>query len=169
MAERRNFRDTLEPIIYLNSSFVIAHCDRGDPFHLECRDFFGRLQAEGTICVVSDFVYNEVAFYILRQALMREARRTGQRWEDVLRVAPHVFQEAMNRVEIVRADLEQRTFALPVTETTRDLAFTLMRQYNLLPTDAYHVAVALDAGVSALVSLDEDLLAVDGIIVYMPT
>ena len=169
MAERRNFRDTLEPIIYLNSSFVIAHCDRGDPFHLECRDFFGRLQAEGTICVVSDFVYNEVAFYILRQALMREARRTGQRWEDVLRIAPHVFQEAMNRVEIIRADLEQRTLALPVTETARDLAFTLMRQYNLLPTDAYHVAVALDAGVSALVSLDEDLLAVDGIVVYMPT
>ena len=169
MAERRNFRDTLEPIIYLNSSFVIAHCDRGDPFHLECRDFFGRLQAEGTICVVSDFVYNEVAFYILRQALMREARRTGQRWEDVLRVAPHVFQEAMNRVEIIRADLEQRTLALPVTETARDLAFTLMRQYNLLPTDAYHVAVALDAGVSTFVSLDEDLLSVNGIIVYMPT
>jgi len=169
VAEKRNFHDALEPIIYLNSSFIIAHCDRGDPFHLECRDFFGRLQAEGTICVVSDFVYNEVAFYILRQALMREARRTGQRWEDVLRVAPHVFQEAMNRVEIVRADLEQRTLALPVTETARDLAFTLMRQYNLLPTDAYHVAVALDAGVSAFVSLDEDLLAVDGIVVYMPT
>jgi len=169
VAERRNFHDALEPIVYLNSSFVIAHCDRGDPFNLECHDFFDRLQAEGVICIVSDFVYNEVAFYILRQALMREARRTGQRWEDVLRVAPHVFQEAMNRVEIVRADLEQRTLALPVTETARDLAFTLMRQYNLLPTDAYHVAVALDAGVSAFVSLDEDLLAVDGIVVYMPT
>ena len=169
MAEKRNFHDALEPIIYLNSSFIIAHCDRGDPFHIDCRDFFDRLQAEGVICVVSDFVYNEVAFYILRQALMGEARRTGQRWEDVLRIAPHVFQEAMNRVEIIRADLEQRTLALPVTETARDLAFTLMRQYNLLPTDAYHVAVALDAGVSALVSLDEDLLVVDGIVVYMPT
>jgi len=166
VAERRNFHDALEPIVYLNSSFVIAHCDRGDPFHLECRDFFDRLQAEGVICVVSDFVYNEVAFYILRQALMREARRTGQRWEDVLRVAPHVFQEAMNRVETVRADLERRTIALPITENVRDLAFTLMRQYNLLPTDAYHIAVALDAGVSAFVSLDEDLLAVDGIAVY---
>lgn len=166
MAERRNFHDALEPIVYLNSSFVIAHCDRGDPFHFECRDFFDRLQAEGAICVVSDFVYNEVAFYILRQALMREARRTGQRWEDVLRVAPHVFQEAMNRVEIVRTDLEQRTITLTITETARDLAFSLMRQYNLLPTDAYHVAVALDAGVSAFVSLDEDLLAVNGIAVY---
>ena len=169
MAEKRNFHDALEPIIYLNSSFIIAHCDRGDPFHIDCRDFFDRLQAEGVICIVSDFVYNEVAFYILRQALMREARRTGQRWEDVLRIAPHVFQEAMNRVEIIRADLEQRTLALPVTETARDLAFTLMRQYNLLPADAYHVAVALDAGVSAFVSLDEDLLVVDGIVVYMPT
>ena len=168
MAERRNFHNALEPIIYLNSSFVIAHCDRSDPFHLECRDFFDRFQAEGVICVVSDFVYNEVAFYILRQALMREARRIGQRWEDILRVAPHVFQEAMNRVETVRADLERRTIALPITENVRDLAFTLMRQYNLLPTDAYHVAVALDAGVSTFVSLDEDFLAVDGITVYMP-
>ncbi|MFA0740743.1 MAG: hypothetical protein DFNUSKGM_000850, partial [Candidatus Fervidibacter sacchari] len=76
---------------------------------------------------------------------------------------------AMNEVEIVRAELERRTILLPVTETAHNLAFTLMRQYNLLPADAYHVAVALDAGVSALVSLDEDLLAVDGIVVYMPT
>jgi predicted nucleic acid-binding protein len=41
-----------------------------------------------------------------------------------------------------------------------------MRHYNLLPTDAYHVAVAVDAGVNAFASLDEDLLAVDGIAVY---
>ncbi|MCS7193257.1 MAG: PIN domain-containing protein [Armatimonadetes bacterium] len=41
-----------------------------------------------------------------------------------------------------------------------------MRRYNLLPTDAYHVAVALDAGVNSFVSLDEDLLNVDSIIVY---
>ncbi len=166
MAERRNFLDALEPIVYLNSSFVIAHCDRGDPFHLECRDFFDRLQAEGVICVVRDFVYNEVAFYILRQALMSEAQRTGQRWEDVLRSAPHIFQTAMNEVEAVKAEIDRSTFYLPTSEGAKDLAFTLMRQHNLLPTDAYHVAVALDAGVSAFVSLDEDLLAVDGIDVY---
>jgi len=166
VAERRNFHDILEPIVYLNSSFVIALRARRDPFHHECRIFFDRLQAEGVVCVVSDFVYNEVAFYILRRSLLREAQRTGQRWEDVLRTVPYVFQTAMNEVEVVKAEIDRSTVYLPTSESVKDLAFTLMRQYNLLPTDAYHVAVALDAGVSAFVSLDEDLLAVDGNAVY---
>jgi len=166
VAERRNFHDAIEPIVYLNSSFVIACWDDRDPFHFECQMFLGRLQAEGIVCVVSDFTYNEVAFYILRQALMSEARRTGQRWEDVLRSAPRIFQTAMNEVEVVKAEIDRSTVYLPTSESAKDLAFVLMRQYNLLPTDAYHVAVALDAGVSAFVSLDEDLLAVDGIAVY---
>jgi predicted nucleic acid-binding protein len=168
LSERRNFHEALEPVIYWNTSFVIARWDINDPFHHECVAFSQRLMAEGVVCVVSDFTYNEFAFHIIHRELLRESRRTGQWWRNVLRNQPHVFQAAMNEVEIVRAELERRTILLPVTETAHDLAFTLMRQYNLLPTDAYHVAVALDAGISAFVSLDEDLLAVDGITVYMP-
>jgi predicted nucleic acid-binding protein len=41
-----------------------------------------------------------------------------------------------------------------------------MHQYSLLPTDAYHVATALDHGINAFASLDDDFLRVDGIIVY---
>ncbi|MFN3423020.1 MAG: type II toxin-antitoxin system VapC family toxin, partial [Armatimonadota bacterium] len=153
MAEKRNFHDILEPIVYLNSSFVIASWDRRDLFHRDCHFFFDRLIVEGVICVISDFVYNEVSFYILRQALMREARRTGRRWEDIMHTMPGVFQSAMDEVELVKAELDRRTIALPIAETARELAFSLMRRYNLLPTDAYHVAVALDAGVNAFVSL----------------
>ncbi len=166
MAERRNFHDPLEPVVYLNSSFVIACWDDRDPFHFESQAFLRRMQAEGIVLVISDFTYNEVAFYILRQALLREARRTGQRWEDVLRTVPQVFQAAMDEAETVKAELDRSTIYLPTSEGAKDLAFTLMRRYNLLPTDAYHVAVALDAGVIAFVSLDEDLLSVDGIAVY---
>ncbi|MCS7192737.1 MAG: PIN domain-containing protein, partial [Armatimonadetes bacterium] len=151
MAEKRNFHDDLEPIVYLNSSFVIAFWDRRDLFHHDCLHFFKRMEMEGTICVVSDFVYNEVAFYILREALIREARRVGQRWEEVMRTMTHVFQTAMDEVELVKSELDRRTIALSITESTRELAFSLMRRYNLLPTDAYHVAVALDAGVNAFV------------------
>ncbi|MFN4180856.1 MAG: type II toxin-antitoxin system VapC family toxin [Armatimonadota bacterium] len=153
-------------MVYLNSSFAIALRARHDPFHHECNAFFNRLQIEGVICVISDFVYNEVAFYILRRFLMREAIRTGQKWEDILQTVPQVFQTAMNEVESVKAELDRSTVYLPTSESAKDLAFTLMRRYNLLPTDAYHVAVALDAGVNAFVSLDEDLLNVDGIVVY---
>ncbi|MCS7265379.1 MAG: type II toxin-antitoxin system VapC family toxin [Armatimonadetes bacterium] len=166
MAERRNFHDALEPIVYLNSSFVIACWDDRAPFHFESQTFLRRMQAEGIVLVVSDFTYNEVAFYILRQALLREAKRIGQRWENVLRTLPHIYQTAMNEVENVKAEMDLGAVYLSTSESAKDLAFTLMRRYNLLPTDAYHVAVALDAGVNAFVSLDEDLLNVDGIIVY---
>ena len=165
MAERRNFLDALEPFI-LNSSFVIAYWDDRDPFHLECQAFLNRLKAEEIVCVVSDFTYNEVAFFILRQALIQEARRTGQRWEEVLRTNPHIFQAAMDGVELVKTELDRSTVYLPTSESAKDFAFTLMRHYNLLPTDAYHIAVAVDASVNAFASLDEDLLAVDGIAVY---
>jgi predicted nucleic acid-binding protein len=166
VAERRNFLDALEPFI-LNSSFVIACWDDRDPFHLECQAFLNRLlKAEEIVCVVSDFTYNEVAFFILRQALIQEARRTGQRWEEVLRTNPHIFQAAMDEVELVKTELDRSTVYLPTSESAKDFAFTLMRHYNLLPTDAYHIAVAVDASVNAFASLDEDLLAMDGIAVY---
>ncbi len=166
LSEQRNFHDALEPIVYLNSSFIIAYWQPNDPFHNECVAFSKRLQNEGIICVVSDFTYNEVAFHILHQALLQEARKTGQWWKHVMRLNPQVFQAAMDEVELIKAELERNSLLLPVTEIAHDLAFALMRRYNLLPTDAYHVAVALDAGVNAFISLDEDLLNVDSIVVY---
>ncbi len=166
LAEKRNFHDIIEPIVYLNSSFIIALRAWHDPLHHECNTFFNRLQMEGTVFVISDFVYNEVAFYILRRSLVREAVRTGQKLEDILQTVPQVFQTAMNEVESVKAELDRSTIYLPTSETTKDLAFTLMGRYNLLPTDAYHVAVALDAGINTFVSLDRDLLNVDGIVAY---
>ena len=41
-----------------------------------------------------------------------------------------------------------------------------MRRYPLLPTDAYHIATALESDVAAFATLDTDFLQVDGIIVY---
>ncbi len=53
-----------------------------------------------------------------------------------------------------------------VTEQVRERAFALMETYGLLPTDAYHIAIGLESGVTAFASLDIDFLRVDGIIVY---
>lgn len=72
----------------------------------------------------------------------------------------------MDEVELVKTELDRSTVYLPTSESAKDFAFTLIRHYNLLPTDACHIAVAVDASVNAFASLDEDLLAVDGIAVY---
>jgi predicted nucleic acid-binding protein len=52
--------------------------------------------------------------------------------------------------------------------STFDDALWLMERFNLLPTDAFHIAIAQFFGIKAIVSLDPDLIRVDGIIVYAP-
>jgi predicted nucleic acid-binding protein len=165
-AERRNFHDRLEGVIYWNSSFATAYFDDTEAYHRQCLEFANRLETERVLSVSSDFVHNELAFVFIRDALLAEARRTGQHWRDVYRHRSDIVIATMPQAQVNRAELNRLTLLLPVPDTVQNRAFQLMEAYALLPTDAYHVAIALDAGVSAFVSLDEDLLRVDGIIVY---
>jgi predicted nucleic acid-binding protein len=52
--------------------------------------------------------------------------------------------------------------------STFDDALWLMERFNLLPTDAFHIAIAQSFGIKAIFSLDPDFIRVDGIIVYAP-
>jgi predicted nucleic acid-binding protein len=45
-------------------------------------------------------------------------------------------------------------------------AESILSNYSILPTDAFHIATALSHGVAAFATLDEDFLKVDGITVY---
>ena len=165
-AIKRDFTDVLEPVVYWDSSFAIARVDRTDPWHNECMSFAASMQAEGVLCIVSELVYNELAFHIIKGHLVEEARRIGRHWTDVKRARPDLVAAIMLRVESLWEELERLTISLSVTENARSLACRLMREYALLPTDAYHIAVALDAGVNAFVSLDEDFRTVDDVVVY---
>jgi predicted nucleic acid-binding protein len=165
-AQRRTFHDPLESVIYWDASFAIARLHGDHDYHAECVDLARRLDTERILSIVSDLVHDELAFYTIKSALMAEARRTGQRWQEVYRQRPNLVIATMPQVQTNRAELNRMTLLLPIPETVQDRAFQLMGTYALLPTDAYHVAIALDAGVNALVSLDEDLLRVDGSIVY---
>ncbi len=165
-AERRSFHDALEPIIYWDTTFPIAFTVLADPWHAECEKFRSRLEAELILSVTSDFVYDEFAFYLVKAALTAEGKRTGKRWLDVKREQPHFIATAMPDVEVAKAEVDRVTMKLSTSDTVTERAFRLMRNYSILPTDAYHIAVALDAGVNCFVSLDGDFLRVDDIIVY---
>jgi predicted nucleic acid-binding protein len=165
-AERRSFADPLEPVVYWDTSFAIARLRVNHPYHAEALNFAHRLDAEAILSTSSDFVHNELAFVVIRDALMAEGRRTGQYWRDVYRQRLDLVIATLPQVQANRAELNRLTLSLPVPETVQDRAFQLMEAYALLPTDAYHAAIALDAGVNTCVSLDEDLRRVDGLIVY---
>jgi predicted nucleic acid-binding protein len=153
-AERRSFQDALEEVIYWDSSFAIAALIDTHPYHAECLDFRQRLEREGILSVGSDFVHNELAFHVLRDALAAEGQRTGQSWRTVHRQRPDVFLATMPQVDTYRADLNRMTLKLPLTDAVGARAFQLMRDFALLPTDAYHIAVALEAGVTAFTTLE---------------
>jgi predicted nucleic acid-binding protein len=165
-AERRTFDDALEPFIYWDSSFAIAHVLDTEFYYAPCLAFGQRLDAEGIISTSSEFVHNELAFRVLRGELVLEARRTEQHWQEVARRRPDIILATMPQIEANRVELNHLTISLPINVAVQTRAFDLMRQFALLPTDAYHVAVALESGVSAFATLDEDFLRVEGIIVY---
>ena len=79
---------------------------------------------------------------------------------------PNFISGIMPDVEVKTNELNDLTLWLPTSEQVKEKAFQLMSDYSLLPTDAFHIAVALENGVNSFATLDEDFLSVDGIIVY---
>ena len=165
-AERRNFNYRLSPIIYWYATFSIAFTDKTHGAHDDCRAFALRLEAEGSLSVASDFTYNELAFFAIRRRLAAEGRRHGLHWAELYKAQPDALQLAVPDIDAAIAALDAATLHLATPTSVRDSALKLIMDFNLLPTDAYHVAVALEADVNTFVTLDEDFLRVDGIIVY---
>ncbi|MBM3237057.1 type II toxin-antitoxin system VapC family toxin [Candidatus Poribacteria bacterium] len=165
-AECRNFRDPIEPILYLDATYAIATLDETEAYHSDCANFYERLESESVLSVVSDLVYNELAFHRIKAAMTIEGIRTNQHWLDVKRNRPNFIATIMPDVESKKAELNCMVLKLSIGDAVTERAFQLMRNYSLLPTDAYHIAIALDAGVNCFVTLDRDFWRVDGIIVY---
>jgi len=165
-AEKRNFHEALEPVVSWDATFAIARLTNTERYHPECLAFEKRLQVESVLSVVNELVHNELAFFIVKAALAKEGRVTGEHWLDVKRNRLDVIPAAMLEVEAKQIALDRMTLKIPFSETLTAHVRQLMRDYSLLPTDAYHIAIALEAGINAFVSLDEDFLRVNGIIVY---
>jgi len=115
---------------------------------------------------VSDFVFDEFAFLLVRDELKAIGRTTGQFGLDVHKSQPDAIKTLMPTVQPRIESLEDMTVSLPIRGSVMKRAFQLMRDYSLLPTDAYHIATALDHGINVFASLDDDFLRVDDLIVY---
>lgn len=118
------------------------------------------------LSVGSDLVYNELAFFLIKQALEEEGKRRGMYWLDVKTEDPDFISQVMPDVIEKKNDLNDALLWLPTTEQVKEEAFQLMTDYSLLPTDAFHIATAKQEGVNSFVTLDSDFLRIDDIIVY---
>ncbi len=165
-AQRRSFTDALDSIIYWETSFVKAYFDAAEPYHDQCVVLAQRLENESVLSVSSDFTHTELSFIVMRDALIDEGRRRGQHWLDVKRANPALLLAMMPTVLARRDELNRLTFQLPIGDAVNPRAYDLMTRYPLFPTDAYHIATALESGVVAIATLDSDFLTVEGIIIF---
>ena len=165
-AQQYTFDSALENLIYWDAAFTIAFFEETHRYHRKCLDFARRLERESILSLSSDFTQNELAFHIIKSVLTEEGELMGRHWLEVKREHPELLLATMPIVEECRNELDQLTLQIPIGEGVKPHAFTLMRRYPLLPTDAYHIATALESGVTAFATLDADFLRVDGIIVY---
>ncbi len=197
-AEVRSFYAPLEPSIYWDSSFSIAVHDTSHPHHRDCLAFALRCKQERVACFISDWVLNEVAFYLIRTHLEELGRQRGIYWRELYRIDPSVIDSVLPKIHHAFAELYDLTIWLPslgvrfydllsqfdlpagqaiqsaaavawnANATLSSEALELMERYNLLPTDAYHIAVAQTHGIRTFATLDSDFLTVDGIVVFVP-
>jgi len=158
-ATKKSFTDSVEDkIIYWDASYAISFYVDTEQYHSECVAFRKRLQKVGVLSVVSDFVYDELAFFLVRQALAKEGRKTGQHWLDVKKSFPDFISKIMPSVLEKTSELNDMTLWLPTSENVKEKAFQLMSDYSLLPTDAFHIATAKEEGVLSFATLDSENL-----------
>jgi hypothetical protein len=115
-SKRRNFDEQLEPLIYWDTTFAFTTFSAAEPFHTECVVFRKRLDAEcgfpplggqegGFVSVVSDFVYDELAFVLMKRSLLAEARRIGKQWMDVYNEHPFFLSTIYPGIQIITTPL----------------------------------------------------------------
>ena len=135
-ANKLSFDAKLPEIIYWDTSFVHV-CLIGEPtepYYTECQDFQARLKNDGVLSVVSDFVYDELAFIWVKRELAKAGRPLGLYWLDVKNKKPNLIGQAMQDFKIRKTDLEALTLKLPIVDEVTNLAFDLNEFVCLFPS-----------------------------------
>jgi predicted nucleic acid-binding protein len=95
----------LEPLIYWDTTFAFTAFSVTEPFHADCVAFRKRLDAEGVVSIISDFVYDELAFVLMKRSLLAEARRLGKQWMDVYNEHPEFLATVYSEIQIITTPL----------------------------------------------------------------
>lgn len=153
--------------ILLDSNFVLNLTTNLSGFsgkHVsDCVNFGSALEKNGTLIYVTDWVINEVCHQIYMMKLAEEIHSTPtlqQQFKspyDLYLAKPGSIQKhhvaVMKVVELLgklalHGKLEENSYAI------REKSLSLMRTFNLLPTDAYILATALINKVEAIATLN---------------
>lgn len=189
-ARSLNFNDPLPPdvIIYADASFILnvitTITKQHERFQTDCESFINRLKNEidsgNLYLVTSDFAIDEVLYGIIKHSLIKNLpffdSSTGNTYDSPKKLyknRPEIIQCFIPQIERFYQYLEAIPFLVLSYPELKNLPEPLYLQvkhliasYNLLPADAYHIAVGKSAGIKDFVAVDTDWFRVDDINLY---
>jgi predicted nucleic acid-binding protein len=164
--ERSFATDPLGPSLSPDTDFIINYLFATEPYHQRCVAFALRLFEAGTEIYVSSLAWMEFAYVIARQdfrsRLPSEVAQQFQleRWQR--QRVRRAYLDA--QLSLFQQFLDQFTWVeVPLTSDVRTTALDIVKELNLDPHDAVHLASATLNGVLDLASLDRAYRRVDGL------
>lgn len=176
-AIHRDFNHPCLPeFIYWDTSYIsglyLAFLPNYKRYNSLCQSFANRVFSLDVIPVTSDWGLNEAVHLIIQNRLYKETDNYNLKHNASLSVSqfklrnPQVIREFLDDINSMRGMIEAVCEILPTDSTVASLAFNIINNYYLRPTDAYHIAVAQSYGIASFAAIDRDFLRVDGIEVF---
>lgn len=178
-AKSHSFGDPLPTFaIYADSSFIlnlITHIrNTRERFKTDCESFLKKIQLnmESGLCLVtSDFGIDEVLFKIIENELSFHLKETSfSKPMELFKNRPEIIQSFLPKIQKFYDFLDSTPFIVLSYPELKDLpeelnlqVKNLVASYNLLPGDAYHIAIGKSAGIKDFVAVDADWFRVDEI------
>ena len=160
-------------ILYFDTNFFINalavfsdYRKKFHSYHTTCNKFLERIDPskkrnDNILCFTSSFALYELFWFVMKQDILK----TMKEKKIIERISPEVFYKddpaivhrSFDKIESIKKDLD--AFPIYILEPQKDISSEMLRlikEYDLLPGDAYHIAIAQSHKIDKIVAIDED-------------
>jgi predicted nucleic acid-binding protein len=155
--ERSFTTDPPSERLYLDTDFIINYLFATEPYHERCEALVVRLFGVATELYVSSLTWMEFAHAITRQGFRsRLPRDVAQQFQIEHWQEQPIRQAYLDaHLTLLQQLLDQFAWVeVPLTRDVRETALEMMKELNLDPHDAVHLATATLNGVLDFASMD---------------
>jgi predicted nucleic acid-binding protein len=162
-----DFDAPLPRLLYWDASFLVHATYPAGRYHRACYAFLERLStAPDTLSVISTLALDEAIFALIR--LKVEEDHADRGFWDVYRENPQVIRPHLGelRALVDRLAIDPRIQLVGTEPDVLPATLDYMDSLAFLPRDALHLTTMDHCGADAIVTTDNDFLAVDGLCLF---
>lgn len=151
--------------IFVDTNILTYHLLKDPIYGAICKQFIERVENGDIAGFVSPVVISETTYNFIKAYIVRKYGVKPGDVVSVLKAKPEIIRE-------VDTDKISELFEIFTMLSISDLevaeTYRAIKNYNLLPNDAFHVAVMKKHGISNIATNDRDFERIDWIEVWKP-